>query len=277
MKSTLLALLGTGVLCLISTSASAVEVIEQTFVFNLDTPEAATIEDGFIVDPGRNMFTFGGLSFFPIGSVMLTGQVAIHLRIDDTTDEVLSLRFAPENPAQLDTDSPINYFVENLGYLHIGENVDPIPNPAPGTPEFVATGNPIAKIVPRISGWVDVGPGGVFDADRQSLMVTSGQYIASGLIASAFIIPSGSIRDTSIHPLIVTSQSLDPDGDMGLISVTKTSSGYRGNLQLNLSGQFGHVIISASTVPEPSSAIFLTTMIATGAIVRRRRAGQHSV
>jgi len=271
MKSILFALLGTGVLCLNSTTASAVEVIEQTIVFNLDTPETATIVDGTVVDPGRNLLTFGGLSGLPIGSVMLTGQVAIKFRIEDTTGEVLSLRFAPENPAQIDTDGPINYFLGSLGYVHVGANVDPIPNPAPGTPEFVATGSPIAKIIPRILGWVNVGPGGVFDSDRQSLVVTSGQYVASGFVADAFIVPSGSIRDAAINPLIVTSRFLDPDGNKGLITLTKTPSGYRGNIQLNLSETFGHVIISASTVPEPSSAIFLTTMIGAISIVRRRR------
>jgi len=267
MKPILLAIFVTTILS-INSSTTTAAVIEQILVFELDSPEPATITEGAIAHPGRNVFSLGGLGVLPIETVTLSGHVAVRLRIDDTTGQVQSLRFVPELSA-IDTDSPINFFLESDGYIHVGLSVDPISNPAPRTPEFVATGNPGAEIVPR-SGFVNVGPDGVFDADRQSLAVTSGEYIGFGTLGSAFFVPSGSIRDASVERLLVTSQALDPNGDMGLISLRQTSSGYRGNIQLDLSDFFSNVIVSATIVPEPSSAVFLATLIGGGTIFRRR-------
>ena len=246
-------------------------IVDHEMTFFLRGVQAPTILNGAIADPGRNTLTFGGVGL-PIESLVLTGSFAVNVRIDETTHTPVSLRFSANPAPSITAVGTVNYFVPGLGYVHVGEQVEPIVNAPAGSPQFVATGNAGGTILPRISGFTSISPAGVFDADRQSLTVTSGEYISTGAVAAAFVIPADQLIDASAQPLIITSRFHDDFGTKGLLSVRPTATGYAGHLEMDLSETFGFLYVSASTVPEPSSGLLFAAISVGVSVSRRRRA-----
>ena len=207
----------------------------------------------------------------PIESLVLSGSFVVNVRIDDVTQTPVSLRFTDNPESSITANGTVNFFVPGSGYVHVGERVEPILNAPIDGPQFIATGNPGGNILPRTSQFTNISPDGVFDADRQSLMVTSGEYISSGLVAIAFVIPADQLFDASNNWLIITSRSHDTLGTKGLISLRPTPTGYAGHIEMNLTETFGHLIISANTVPEPSGGLLFACVFVATTIMRRRR------
>ena len=244
-------------------------IIGHDLEFKLVGHEPATIVQGGIADPGRNTLTFGAMGL-PIESLLLSGTFTVRVNIDDTTDTPTSLRFSSIRGSTLIGSRPINYFLGPPGYVHVGAEIEPIPNALADQPQFAAVGKPRGDILPRSGSFTSISSTGVFDADRQSLMVTSGKYIASGIVATAFVIPADAIIDTSGSPLIITSRSHDPLGDKGQISLRRTANGYRGSIEMDLSETFGHLRIHAKVIPEPASTTYALLGILLVNAIRRR-------
>lgn len=251
-------------LLVLSASHATAALVIHDMRFFLKGTQTPTIVNGGIADPGRNTLTFGAIGL-PIESLVLSGSFDVSVWIDDATDTPVSMIFSSDFEPSIIAAGAVNYLVPGSGYVHVGEQVDPIPNAPAGDPQFTASGNAGGSIVG--ASIANIYPDGSFDAPSQLLFVTSGEYIASGFVATAFVIPADQLLDAAFNPLFLNPGNRDDSW----ISIRPTSTGYAGELELNFTGTFAHLIISASTVPEPGGGLMFACVVGATTISRRRQ------